>query len=211
MMVNKLQNFNIVIDCGHGGIDSNGEYTTSPHKMYKHPNGYIAYEGEINRQIGKKLYTYLEELGTCPSYTIEPEDATDLSLKKRVELINNFNKYNTYCVSIHNNYYEKHTARGSEIWTSPGETKSDVLATYVGVDIQDEFPNMKFRTDFSDGDLDKEARFYILTKTNCPCILIEVAFFDNKYDIELLKSETFQKRYAWRIATGIIRYLKTIS
>lgn len=205
-----LQKYNIIIDCGHGGINSKGDYTTSPHKMYKYPDGYVAYEGVFNREIGKKVYTYLEELGCCPLYTVHPDDATDLSLKDRVSFINNFDKKSTYVISIHNNYFEKHTARGSEIWTSPGETLSDVLATYVGVDIQDEFPNMKFRTDFSDGDLDKEAKFYILTKTLCPSILIEVAFFDNIYDLKLLKSESFQKRYAWRITTGIVRFLKTL-
>lgn len=210
-MENKISQYNIVLDLGHGGLDSNGEYTTKPNKMYRHNDGTFAYEGVLNREIGKKVYNYLEELNACPSYTVFPDDPTDIPLKKRCELINNFDPKKTFAVSIHCNASPSHKARGSEIFTSPGETLSDILATYVGVDIQDEFPNLKFRTDYTDGDLDKEAKFYILMNTKCPCILIEVLFFDNIHDIKLLRSETFQKRYAWRIATGIVRFLKTIS
>lgn len=45
---------NIIIDPGHGGINSQGVYTTQG-KSYKFPNGEIAYEGVINRNISKAL------------------------------------------------------------------------------------------------------------------------------------------------------------
>ncbi len=35
------------------------------------------------------------------------------------------------------------------------------------------------RTDYSDGDLDKERRFYVLTRTKMPAILTENFFMDN--------------------------------
>ena len=37
----------------------------------------------------------------------------------------------------------------------------------------------KLRTDFSDGDLDKENRFHMLTMTKMPAILTENFFMDN--------------------------------
>lgn len=202
--------FNIVIDLGHGGINSKGIYTTFPNKMFTFKDGSVIYEGVINRQIGKRVYDFLEELGYCPSYTVFPDNSKDLKLSTRVEYINNFETEKTIGISFHSNASISHKARGFEIWTSKGETRSDILATYVGEEIIDEFPNLKFRSDYSDGDLDKESQFYILRKTNCPMILIESLFFDNKEDATLLQSETFQKRLAWRIANGIIRYLKTI-
>lgn len=205
-----MENFNIIIDCGHGGIDSNGKYTTAPAKMFTFPNGDVIYEGVINRQIGEKVYNFLEELGYCPSYTVFPDDATDLALSKRTDLINNFNPKNTIGVSFHSNASEQHTARGFEIWTSKGETRSDILATYIGEEIINEFPDIRFRSDFTDGDLDKESNFWVLAKTLCPMVLLENLFFDNIEDANLLRSDNFQKRLAWRIANGIIRYLKTI-
>ncbi|TSA27668.1 MAG: N-acetylmuramoyl-L-alanine amidase [Bacteroidetes bacterium] len=43
---------NIILDYGHGGLTSDGTYTTAPAKMHTFPNGEMAYEGVINRQIG---------------------------------------------------------------------------------------------------------------------------------------------------------------
>lgn len=204
------KNFNILIDLGHGGLDDNGNYTTAPNKMYKFPNGEVAYEGVINRQIGKKVFNYLSELGYCPSYVLFPEESIDMKLKERVSIINSFPPSSTIGVSFHSNASPKHNARGFEIWTSVGETRSDIIATYIGEEIMKEFPTLKFRADYIDGDLDKESQFYILKNTLCPMVLLENLFFDNWEDFQLLKSETFQKKLAWRISNGIIRYLKTI-
>jgi N-acetylmuramoyl-L-alanine amidase len=202
--------YNILIDMGHGGLDSSGNYTTAPGKMHTFPDGEVIYEGVINRQIGKRVYEHLEELGYCPVYVVHPDEAKDVSLQKRVDYINFFDPDNTIGVSFHSNASAEHNARGNEIWTSVGETESDILATYIGEEIINEFPELKFRTEFSDGDLDKESQFFILRKTLCPMVLIETLFFDNREDAELLKSPVFQKRVAWRISNGIVRYLKTV-
>lgn len=200
--------YNILIDMGHGGIDSNGRYTTAPNKMFTFPNGEVIYEGVINRQIGKKVFDYLSELGYCPSYIFFPEESIDMSLKERVRIINNFNPKKTIGISLHSNASANHNARGFEIFTSAGETESDTLATYIGKEIIEEFPDSRFRTDYTDGDLDKESQFYILRKTLCPMVLIESLFFDNIEDAKLLKSESFQKRLALSISNGIIKHLK---
>jgi N-acetylmuramoyl-L-alanine amidase len=65
------------------------------------------------------------------------------------------------------------------MYTSPNETKSDKIATVFGEEFQLEFPNRRLRTDFSDGDLDKERRFYVLTRTKMPAVLTENFFMDN--------------------------------
>lgn len=206
----KVKDINIIIDMGHGGIDTNGKYTTAPYKMHTFDNGTTIYEGVINRQIGEKVFNNLSELGYCPSYMFFPEEYIDMTLKERVKIINNFDPKNTIGISLHSNASPKHNARGFEIWTSVGETRSDILATYIAEEIIDEFPNINFRSDYSDGDVDKESQFYILRKTLCPMVLIEILFFDYWEDAKLLMSETFQKKVAWRISNGIIRYLKTI-
>lgn len=205
-----MKDYNILIDCGHGGINSDGVYTTKPNKMYKFNKDTIAYEGKINREIGKRVYDFLHELGYNPYYTVSPTDATDIPLKDRVSFINSFDPLITIGVSFHSNSSPNHNARGFELYTSKGETRSDIIATYIGEEIINEFPDNRFRTDFSDGDLDKESQFYILRKTLCPMVLLENLFFDNINDYNLLKSESFQKRLAWRITNGIVRYLKTI-
>ena len=206
-----MKQFNIILDLGHGGINSKGVYTTAPSKMHQFPDTKeYSYEGVFNRQIGEKVGNYLKELGYCVIYTVEPKDATDLSLGKRVAMANTYPASSTVFISLHSNASSTHTARGFEIFTSVGETRSDVLATYIGEEIINEFPTIKYRTDYSDRDLDKESQFYVLKNTICPAVLLENLFFDNKIDFDLLRSESFQKRLSWRISQGIIRYLKTI-
>lgn len=200
---------NIVIDCGHGGINTKGIYTTAPAKMFTFPTGEVIYEGVINRQIGEKVFNLLNQKGYCPIFTVNPDDATDLSLSKRVKLINGL-KSPTIGVSIHSNASKDQKARGFEIWTSKGKTKADILAIHIGEEIKEEFPDIRFRKDLSDGDLDKESDFYVLRKTKYPMVLLENLFFDNYEDAQLLWFEDFQNRLANRICNGIIRYLKTI-
>jgi N-acetylmuramoyl-L-alanine amidase len=45
-----------------------------------------------------------------------------------------------------------------------------------------QFPSEKFRTDYSDGDQDKEENFYLLRKTICPAILSENFFHTNEHE-----------------------------
>lgn len=200
----------IIIDCGHGGVTKKGVYTTAPNKMHTFPTGEVAYEGEFNRQVGKKVGQYLTELCYDIEYTVDPDNSRDMSLGARVKVANKYCKHEALFVSLHSNASPEHNARGFEIWTSVGETLSDVIATYVAEEIIDEFPKIRFRSDYSDGDIDKESQFYVLCKTKCPSILIENLFFDEIHDYYILRSESFQKRLAWRISNGIIRYLKTI-
>ncbi len=53
------------------------------------------------------------------------------------------------------------------------------MATTFGIEFKREFPDRRLRTDYSDGDLDKERRFYVLTKTKMPAVLTENFFMDN--------------------------------
>lgn len=106
-------------------------------------------------------------------------------------------------VSIHCNSEDSGTARGWEIWTSPGQTGSDAIATSVYTAVQNMFPFMKMRIDTSDGDPDKEASFYVLKHSNMPAILIELAFISNKEDEMMLDNSQFIRTMADAIYKGI--------
>jgi len=67
-------------------------------------------------------------------------------------------------------------ASGWEIYTSKGNTKADKLATCIYNAAKNNLKGKKLRTDFSDGDADKEADFYVLTHTKCPAVLTENFF-----------------------------------
>lgn len=200
---------NIILDFGHGGIDENGNYTTAPNKMYTFSDKVVAYEGVLNRQIGKKLQEKLDSKGYNVVTTVSYDDPTDLPLADRVKIANKYPTKGTIFISIHCNASPSHKGRGFEIFTTKGETKSDKLATCIGKEVKPLYTSvdMRLRFDFSDGDLDKEANFYVLRNTKCPAVLLECGFFDNREDYGMISSPNFQERLATSVANGIKNYL----
>lgn len=170
------QSYNLMIvllDNGHGGL-INGTYQTSG-KRKDWGDGNVIYEGEFNRAIVNGIIQDLTLL-KIPYVNIAPE-YRDVSLETRVRRANKYARQKCFYLSIHSN---AGGGVGSEIFTSSGHTKSDRIATIFGQEYQRTFPDRKLRTDFSDGDLDKEGRFYVLTKTKMPAILTENFFMDNR-------------------------------
>jgi N-acetylmuramoyl-L-alanine amidase len=200
---------NFILDLGHGGLDDDGNYTTAPNKMFTFPNGRVIYEGVINRQIGQKVGRLLVEACQFVYYTVKPWDSRDKSLSYRTHFANAFNPSKTVFISFHSNASPQHNARGFEIWTSKGETDSDLLATCIGKRIQEDFPDIPFRADFIDGDLDKESNLWVLKKTKCVAVLLESLFFDYVLDADLLEDEDFQNKYSHSVCNGILDFVKT--
>lgn len=185
-----------LLDSGHGGM-INGVYQTDPKigKYFRFPDGEIAYEGVVNRQIKKLVLEKMTSKGiravdVCPS-------ELDLSLDARCDYVNllcrEYGNTNCLLISLHSNAGQ---GTGFEIWTSPGQNKSDEYATKFFNLFATYFPTMALRQDKSDGDPDKESRFYILVNTKCPAILTEFLFYDNRKDWEVLKDPATHIRYA---------------
>lgn len=137
-------------------------------------------------------------------------------LVKRVQIVNKLAK-KTDClyVSIHVNASVKSgwdKATGFAIYTSPGETKSDALATYI-FDAATELLKpigKSLRKDTSDGDPDFEENFYVLRKTICPAVLTENFFQNTKSDVEWLESEEGFKAVVTYHVNGVLKYLNRV-
>lgn len=121
---------------------------------------------------------------------------------------------NCMYVSIHVNAAgadsKWHDARGWAVYTSPGKTNSDILATYMFYEAKNLLPHdSKYyvRADWSDGDPDYEAKFHVLTKTKCPAVLTENLFQDNKDDVAYLTSEAGKQTITKIHVDGIIKYI----
>jgi N-acetylmuramoyl-L-alanine amidase len=155
--------------------------------MHVHPEGPL-YEGEFNRRVVKKISDLLTFRGVTHSLLVPGEE--DISLGERVELANDEYKTDNSCifVSIHGNAFNT-SAKGFEVFTSVGQTRSDKIAGVFATEMEAMFPNKVMRFDLSDGDKDKESNFYVLKHTKMPALLTENFFFDNKEDAALMMSD----------------------
>ena len=175
----------VLLDSGHGGI-VNGKYTTAPAKMAKHVDLEF-YEGVWNRTIMYLLANELASMGMS-YYILTPED-TDITLMERVRravstwrLHMEKKEFKCYYHSIHANAFGVESVNGVEVWTSPGQTKSDVIATLYYRQLAK--LGWAMRPYMGDGDPDKEEDFYVLKETPMPAILTETGFYTNYRQVQ---------------------------
>jgi N-acetylmuramoyl-L-alanine amidase len=189
-----MSKLKILIDAGHGSIDSNGKYTTDPKKgkLFKYPD-FTIYEGVTNRAIARLLMLKLQMAGY--PYSQIHEEVADVSLTERAKKANVIYAREGNCLylSIHSN---AGGGKGFEVFTSQGQTKSDWYADFFIDQFKKDFPEYPMRSDNSDGDLDKEENFTVLSATNCPAILVELLFFDERKQAEYLMSQAGQEKLA---------------
>ncbi|MEZ5043771.1 MAG: N-acetylmuramoyl-L-alanine amidase [Saprospiraceae bacterium] len=194
--------FCVFLDAGHGALDKAGKYVTAPSKQYKHSKGIFHgdgwfYEGVFNREITNRVAAKLNNLGI--SNIIVSHEYVDMSLQYRVDLANWYQKNykKGLFISNHANASGSGAARGFEVYSTKGKTKSDDVATLHFNNVQDLLGDrIKYRTDNSDGDPDRESNFYVIKNTSMPAILVEHLFFDNFDDATLLLDDEIVERFA---------------
>jgi len=170
-----------LFDNGHGGI-IDGVYQTSGKRSPVWDDGSILYEGEFNRAIVNRLVKLCKDNGIDYVNLVDTQE--DVSLGDRVRSANSIAKSSDkkcIYVSIHANGFDKESANGWSVYTSPGKTKSDDIATILFEKSMREFKGEYMRKDTTDGDPDKESNFYVLVNTSMPAILSE-NFFMTNYD-----------------------------
>jgi len=172
----------ILLDNGHGGI-INGVYQTNGKRSPIWDDGSILYEGEFTRAIVNGIIQELTVL-EIPYVNLVPE-LTDIPLKERIKRANSYT--DSILLSIHAN---AGGGSGFEAFTYFGVSASDRYATIFYNKFKKEFPTVKVRVDTTDGDMDKEANFYMLKHSSMPAVLTENFFMDNEHECrEYLMSE----------------------
>lgn len=153
------------------------------------------YEWEFTRRVRKRIVELAPKYDIKPVILV-PED-NDIPLSARAARANNYIRSHPeercVLVSIHGNASGNGSkwmsARGIEIFTTKGETKSDKYAEQLYSAARKFYPaDTKFRTDMSDGDQDKESDFTVIYKANCPAVLTENFFYDNLEDCRYMLS-----------------------
>jgi N-acetylmuramoyl-L-alanine amidase len=190
-----------IIDFAHGSDVPGKQSPDGNHKEYL-----------WSRKVGQWLAQRLIHEGFDVKFTTSSD--TEIGLSRRKEIANNIESPRNgtkLLVSLHNNAAgmgnEWCTARGFEIYTSKGQTRSDLFATVIYEQLQKDFPTYdgyKHRVDMSDGDPDKESNFTVLMGNNYWAVLIEWLFQDNPDDVKLLEDDRVNLKLVDSLAKALI-------
>lgn len=200
----KKKAMKILLDNGHG---SNTPGKRSPDGLFR--------EYAYTREIAVEVASALRKHGYDADLLV-PE-LYDVKLLERVHRVNvkcqSLGASKVLLVSIHcnaaGNGKEWMNARGWEAWTSSGQTEGDKLAECLYESALETFaPGTKIRSDWGDGDYDKENQFTILSKTLCPAVLTENFFMDNKADVEYMLSDEGKEAIVRCHVEGIKKYIE---
>lgn len=174
----------IIIDAGHGGFLSHGLTTPGKRATF---NGITLYEGILNRVIAQQLQWRLT-LRNIQSYYLTP-NVQDTPLYLRVDAVNDIAVHdinNCVLLSIHHNAADNPAARGFEVFTSVGKTKSDEYANKL-CRLYENNPEINFRPLRKGTNQEsKERNFTIIQKTICPAILTEWSFMTNQEEFDYM-------------------------
>jgi N-acetylmuramoyl-L-alanine amidase len=205
----------VLFDNGHG-IDTPGKRSPDAAKGWKYSPLYFR-EYAWTREVAHGCCDVLQALGFDARILVPEEN--DIPLAERCRRANDIcaraGRKNVLLVSIHNNAAGSGdrwlTARGWGIYTTKGITEADVLADYIVTEAKKEFKApLKLRLGMDRYlERDREENFYILAKSQCPAVLIENFFQDNKDDVRYLKSDSGKGSCIHVITQGVENYIKS--
>ena len=183
----------IYVDPGHGGID--------PGAIYKNIK-----EAPINLEISKKLADALAEKGAIVYLT--RYDDYDLSipnssnhkrsdLNQRIKLINESDC--SLFLSIHLNADISESWYGAQVFYDDVNSENVVLAEYLQKEFSSSLNSRR--------NIKQISNLYLYRKALRPGVLVEVGFLSNSNERYLLRQDSYQKKIADTITTGVINYL----
>lgn len=189
----------VIIDAGHGGGDGGTQSSDG------------TLEKDINLQISLKLEKILQLMG-YETVMIRSEDKLicsdecDTVRERKVSDLNNrlgiARSYpEALFISIHQNYFTESKYSGAQVFFSPLNDQSRLLAEKIQKSIVAYTqPDNERKIKKSNEDI------FLLQKIESPAVMIECGFMSNPSEALKLKDESYQKEIALSIAAGIISY-----
>ncbi len=200
-----LQDTSIVIDPGHGGIDSG----VTSHQIE---------EKNITLAVGLELGRLLEQVGATVIFTrcrdedishLLPEEADSRyrrDIKARVKIINESRA--DLFISIHIDSCVDPSIRGAIAFYNRKYPENRLLAETVQGHLNPVVSMNARPGEYIHQDI-KEGSYYILNEASVPGIIMEIAFMTNPTDRELIVQPGYQVKVAQALFMGLLEYLHT--
>ena len=189
----------VIIDAGHGGGDGGTQSSDG------------TLEKDINLQISLKLEKVLRLMG-FEAVMIRSEDklicsdGCDTVREKKVSDLNNRLEIaraypDALFISIHQNYFTESKYSGAQVFYSPLNSQSELLAQSLQNSI------VKLTQPENERKIKKSTDdIFLLQKIESPAVMVECGFMSNPSEALKLKDEAYQKELALSIAAGIISF-----
>lgn len=191
----------IILDAGHGGEDAGATGI----------NG--ALEKDLNLSVVNILGEMLTEKGFAVVYTRsedkllyeEWENIKGIrkisDLKNRCKIAKSYP--NALFVSIHMNTFGDGKYSGLQVYYSPENKESEMLAGAIQSSVKKELQPNNNRNIKQGNDI------YILENIDNTAVLIECGFLSNEEEAKKLSQKEYQKMLSFSIICGIIEYMNT--
>ena len=192
----------IVIDAGHGGMDSGAVGVDG------------SLEKEINLAVAERIAT-LCRLSGLDCVMTRTEDVMLVSddvkshrkmhdLKNRLAIVNEIAESGSevILVSVHMNKFTSEKYSGLQVWYSPNSEKSSQLASYI----------QGYAGTWLDTGNTREVKratsaIYILDRAKGPAVLVECGFLSNYTECAKLATDEYRMQVALTVFTAICDYL----
>ena len=191
----------IVVDAGHGGEDGGAVGV----------NGLV--EKEINLAIALALADDLKasnfpvvlvrdsdySVGDQTLSTVAERKRSDT--KRRVQLVEETG--DCILVSIHQNQFSQSQYKGAQMFYSPNNSESALLAECIRQSVVGSLQPENTRQNKEAGE-----DIYLLTHCQVPGVIVECGFLSNPEEANLLGQEEYQQDMAAAIYNGIISFVE---
>lgn len=194
-------NFMIVLDAGHGGMDG----------------GCSTADGKTEKGINLNIMLSVRDLSRFFGYNVDATREKDISIhdkgvtgirnqklsdmENRLELFNKYN--NSVCVSIHQNTFSDPKFSGAQMFYSDRNPESEQLASIM----QQKFvgnlqPDNQRETKLCGSEL------YLCHFCDNPAVMVECGFLSNPDEAAKLTDKAYQQQVAFTIFSGINEFAK---
>ena len=186
----------IVIDPGHGGRDP-GKVGVN-NALEKDVNLVIAMKLKnlLEQNDIKVIMTRTEDVGL---YSESDSNKKRADLNARVQMIQDSNA--DLAISIHQNSFTEEYVKGAQVFYHSKSPQGKLLA---------EILQSQIVTTIADGNHRKaksNSNYYMLTKTDCPLVIVECGYMSNIREAALLLDDEYQEKMAYAIHLAIFRFL----
>lgn len=179
----------IVIDPGHGGIDSGTPAADQVHS-----------EKYLNLTIAKKIKTKLEQIASVKVYLTREEDSY-LSPKQRNDFVNELKP--DLCISIHCNSADNLEATGVEVLYKQEDSEVGQMSKKLAKVCLD---GIVAKTNQIERGIIEGNSIYIIRNSQVPIALVEIGFLSNQMELNYLLQNENQEN----IADGIVNAVEKL-